>query len=607
WLHRHHWGAIVSIGRAALDCLMWTMAFVLVFAFISSLDSQSVSFARVVLLALIAVLAHLATGSVLGLYAPRSSFASFAELGRLASAAMSGTGLSCVVTLWMSQPRLAPPVVPAFSGLLALLLMALTRYVARTLSEAASLPSHGRSLRRLLIFGAGQGGAEVIASLLRDAGSSYLPVGLIDDDPSKVRLRIMGVPVLGDRSRLVEAAAMSNADALLIAVPSAGPELIAEMSEQARIAGLEVKVLPPVWELFGPAQGSDIQDVTTADLLGRHEISIDLESIAGYLTGRRVLVTGAGGSVGFELCRQIYRFAPARLFMLDRDESALHGVQLAIEGRALLDSPDLILCDLRDREAIEQVFARLRPEIVFHAAALKHLTLLEQHPREAVKTNIWATLDLLEISADIGVKRFINLSADKAADPCSVLGYSKRITERLTSHFGRTSPGAYLSVRFGNVLGSRGSILTTFMSQIEHGGPITVTDPHVSRYFMTIEEAVQLIIQSGAVGGEGETLVLDMGKPVVIAEIARLMAARSARRIGVEFTGLRPGEKLHEVLLGTGEVDVRPAHPLITHVAVPPLEPRLAHDINLMQSDEAIIGYLRYLCFPAGNYAYQPV
>jgi FlaA1/EpsC-like NDP-sugar epimerase len=346
----------------------------------------------------------------------------------------------------------------------------------------------------------------------------------------------------------------------------------------------------PVRDLIeGQVDASDIRDVTTADLLGRHEIDTDLEAIAGYLTGKRVLVTGAGGSIGSELCKQIYRFAPERLLMLDRDESALHGVQLAIEGRALLTSPDLILCDLRDRQAVQEVFTRLRPDVVFHAAALKHLTLLEQNPREAVKTNVWATLDLLEVTAKAGVKRFVNISTDKAADPCSVLGYSKRVTERLTSYYGSTAPGTYLSVRFGNVLGSRGSMLTTFQSQIERGGPLTVTDPHVTRFFMTIEEAVQLVVQAGAIGNNGEALVLDMGKPVVIAEVARLMAARSDRRIAIEFTGLRPGEKLHEVLLAEHEDDVRPAHPLISQVPVPALDPNRARSLDVFAGKERLV------------------
>ncbi|MEA2932686.1 MAG: hypothetical protein QOI56_1471, partial [Actinomycetota bacterium] len=308
------------------------------------------------------------------------------------------------------------------------------------------------------------------------------------------------------------------------------------------------------------------------------QIETDLGAIAGDLAGKRVLVTGAGGSIGSELCRQLDRFDLGELMMLDRDESALHAVQLSLRGRATLDSPELILADLRDADTVRAVFAARRPEVVFHAAALKHLPLLESHPGEAVKSNIWGTLTVLE--AAHGVERFVNISTDKAADPCSVLGYSKRITERLTSHFSVTTGRAYLSVRFGNVLGSRGSVLTTFNQQVDRGGPVTVTHPDVTRYFMTVEEAVQLVIQAGAIGRPGEALVLDMGSPVSIAEVARLVAARSERPVTIEFTGLRPGEKLHEVLLAADEVDVRPAHPLISHVPVPPLDPATARSID---------------------------
>jgi len=517
-------------------------------------------------------------GLAAGLYTGRSRFGSFEEVVSLARATVL-TGAALSILNLPTHPRLVPASVPMVAGVVALVLMGGVRYCWRLAMERRRRPS-GDGCRRLLVFGAGDAAAQVIPALLRDPRSAYLPVGLLDDHPSKRKLRIMGVPVLGTRADLVEAAASTGAETLLIAMPSAPADLVTQLYERGRVAGLAVKILPPVRELFGGIDASDIRDVTTADLLGRHEIDTDLDAIAGYLTGKRVLVTGAGGSIGSELCKQIYNFAPERLIMLDRDESALHGVQLAIEGRALLDSPDLVLVDLRDREAVEEIFDRMRPDVVFHAAALKHLTLLEAYPSEAVKTNVWATLDLLEITARAGVKRFVNISTDKAADPCSVLGYSKRVTERLTSHFAGTAPGAYLSVRFGNVLGSRGSMLTTFNSQIERGGPLTVTDPHVTRFFMTIEEAVQLVIQAGAIGGDGDALVLDMGEPVVIAEVARLMANRAERRIAIEFTGLRPGEKLHEVLLASSEDDVRPVHPLISHVAVPPLDPRRARAVD---------------------------
>jgi FlaA1/EpsC-like NDP-sugar epimerase len=325
-----------------------------------------------------------------------------------------------------------------------------------------------------------------------------------------------------------------------------------------------------VSQLFSPAIGiADIRPVTDEDLLGRRAIDTRVEEIAGYLQDRRVLVTGAGGSIGSELCRQISRFAPSDLIMLDRDDSGLHDVQLSIDGRAMLDSRSLVVCDIRDRSALADVFDEHRPEVVFHAAALKHLPLLEMWPAEAVKTNVFGTQNLIDVAKRARVAKFINISTDKAANPTSVLGYSKRVAERLIAAAGADASGAYLSVRFGNVLGSRGSVLTTFRQQIAADGPVTVTHPEVTRYFMTVEEAVQLVIQGGAIGENGEALVLDMGEPVRIAEVARQLVAQANRQVGIVYTGLRPGEKLHEDLLGAGEVDLRPHHPLISQVIVP--------------------------------------
>jgi FlaA1/EpsC-like NDP-sugar epimerase len=282
--------------------------------------------------------------------------------------------------------------------------------------------------------------------------------------------------------------------------------------------------------------------------------------------------------------------------MLDRDESALHAVQLSLRGRALLDGTDLILADLRDAESIRQVFATRRPEVVFHAAALKHLPLLERFPGEAVRSNVWGTLNVLEAAAATGVEKFVNISTDKAANPVSVLGYSKRITERLTAHRSTIAAGTYLNVRFGNVLGSRGSVVTAFQAQIAAGGPVTVTDPDVTRFFMTVQEAVQLVIQAAALGAGGEALVLDMGCPVRIDELAHQLAAQAERPVDFVYTGLRPGEKLHEELFGDGETDLRPLHPLISHVSVPPLDPALALALDVRSAPGALVGQLADLC-----------
>jgi FlaA1/EpsC-like NDP-sugar epimerase len=259
--------------------------------------------------------------------------------------------------------------------------------------------------------------------------------------------------------------------------------------------------------------------------------------------------------------------------MLDRDESALHAVQLALHGRALLDTDQAALADIRDPQRVRQIFDQFRPEIVFHAAALKHLPLLERYPAEALKSNVLGTLTVLEAAAAFGTASFVNISTDKAADPVCVLGYSKRIAERLTAFMAGQTGGSYLSVRFGNVLGSRGSVLTSMSAQVAAGGPVTVTHPEVCRYFMTADEAVQLVLQAAVIGSGGEVLVLDMGEQVRIADMARRLVATATRDVDIVYTGLRPGEKLTEDLLGQGEVDRRPHHPLIRHVPAAPLAP----------------------------------
>jgi dTDP-glucose 4,6-dehydratase len=313
--------------------------------------------------------------------------------------------------------------------------------------------------------------------------------------------------------------------------------------------------------------------VSIEDLIGRHPVDTEVESIADYLSGRRVLVTGAGGSIGSVLATQIARFNPAELMMLDRDESGLQSVQISIDGHGLLDTRDVILADIRDRATLMAIFADRRPEVVFHAAALKHLPMLEQYPEEAWQTNVLGTLNVLEAAQSVGVKTFVNISTDKAANPTSVLGHSKRAAEMLTAWAAQVTDERYLSVRFGNVIGSRGSMLPTFKKIIEAGGPLTVTHPDVTRFFMTIPEACQLVIQAGGIGKAQEVLILDMGEPVRILEVAQRMIAMSGKDIEIVFTGLRTGEKLHEELRGADEVDSRPLHPKISHASVSALDP----------------------------------
>jgi FlaA1/EpsC-like NDP-sugar epimerase len=446
------------------------------------------------------------------------------------------------------------------------------RYVAFA-ARLRSWPA-APTAERIIVFGAGDAGTQLIGRLCARSGAAYRPVAILDDDPLKRRLRIHGVPVLGGRAQLAAVAASTGARVLVIAIAGRSGRVIRDLTEAAEGCGLVPKVIPSVRELLtGGARIEGVRDPRISDLLGRPAASTDVAAVREYVAGKRVLVTGAGGSIGAELCRQLHKLGPAALIMLDRDESALHAVQLELEGRALLDSEETVLADIRDRRRVMEVFARARPDIVFHAAALKHLPLLEQWPAEALKTNVLGTIAVLEAAAAYGVQSFVNISTDKAASPISVLGYSKRMTERLTAYMSARAGGTYLSVRFGNVLGSRGSVLTALSAQVAAGSPVTVTDPEVSRYFMLADEAVQLVLQAAVIGRDGEVLVLDMGQPVRIADMARRLAAGYGRDVDIVFTGLRPGEKLHEDLLGPGERDLRPCHPLISQVPVPELNP----------------------------------
>lgn len=561
-----------SLGHAALDGLAWTMA--LFMAVWARYDFDASRFAVVDVLALagIAALGQLLVGLVLLLYRGRYTYGSFDEVLGLTTTVLVVSGLLALVAISGVEAYTLPRSTPFLGAPLALLLMVAGRYTVRMCRERRLRP--GPHAERVLVFGAGAAGVQLVQQMLREPEGRYIPAGLLDDDRGKRNLRVGGVRVLGGRGDVAFAAHNVGATALVLALPRADAGLIREIDDIAVACGLQMKVVPTLSELIGGRlRVSDVRDVDESDLMGRQPVDTDVASIAGYLTGRRVLVTGAGGSIGSELCRQISGFGPAELIMLDRDESALHAVQLSIYGRGLLDSRDVVLADIRDDDALRAIFEDRRPEVVFHAAALKHLPMLEQYPAEAWKINVLGTLNVLEAAAGAGVARFVNISTDKAANPTSVLGHSKRIAEQLTAWMAGETIGTFLSVRFGNVLGSRGSVLHAFRAQIESGGPVTVTHPDVTRFFMTIPEACQLVIQAAAIGGDGEALVLDMGEPVAIADIAHRLIVHSGKRVDIVYTGLREGEKLHEDLFGAGEQDERPLHPQISHVRVPAASP----------------------------------
>jgi FlaA1/EpsC-like NDP-sugar epimerase len=544
---------------------------------------ESVNVLGLVIASVIGVAVILAVSAALRLHQGRHALASADEFRSLAGAAAAVTLAVLVVDFASGAGHLMPLSVPIVGGLIFFVLAMGYRAAVATRDQAAAPPTAGR---RTLVFGAGDAGQQLIRSMIKDYDSGYLPVGLLDDDTGKRHLRIKGVRMLGGRDAVAAAASATRAEVLVIAVPSAGSEMVRAVSERAAAAGLHVKTLPRITDLLDRwgVGIRDVRDIDIADLLGRRQIQTDVDEIAGYLHGRRVLVTGAGGSIGSELTRQIAGYGPADLMMLDRDESALHALQLTLFGEARLDLPQAILADIRDGERLMRLFAERRPEVVFHAAALKHVNMLEQYPDEGWKTNVLGTLNVLRAASSVGVDHFVNVSTDKAADPVNVLGRTKRMAERLTTTVAQQHSGQYLSVRFGNVLGSRGSVLETFAAQIAQGGPVTVTHPDVTRYFMTIPEAVQLVIQAGAIGTDGEALVLDMGSPVRITDVAAQLISMEGRPIDILYTGLHPGEKLHEQRLGSQEQDERPVHPLISHVPVPPLPPAALARVRTIQT-----------------------
>lgn len=576
-----------SLRQVLADVASWSVAVAVATTMRFEFDLGAVDWSGVATVALLAGAIHMVSGAYVGLYAGRWRFGSFDEVVHLVRA-VAITSVTLAVLDRFVLDHLVPVSATLGGGIIALTLMAGTRYWWRLWLERQRRPRL-EDCHRLVVIGAGEAGVQIVTAMLTDPHSPYYPVAFLDDDPSLANLSVKGVSVEGTLDDLHQVVKRHDADGLLIAIPSATSELVRRITSAASEIGIPAAVLPSVGELVDGSVGiGDIREVSEADLLGRRQVDLDIESIAHYITGKRVLVTGAGGSIGSELSRQLHHFDPDELILLDRDESALHAVQLSIEGRALLDTPNLVVACVRDRERMFEAFAQWRPHVVFHAAALKHLPLLELHPEEAVKTNVFGTLNVLEASHAVDVETFVNVSTDKAADPTSALGYTKRIAERLTAHVDGTATGSYVSVRFGNVLGSRGSVIDAFRQQIANGGPVTITHPDVTRYFMTVEEASQLVIQAGALSAGGEVLVLDMGEPVRITELAQRMIEHAGRHIDIEFTGLRAGEKLIESLFDKDEIAAQRHHPLIFHVLVEPIEPANLRPLNTSYSADLL-------------------
>jgi len=498
-----------------------------------------------------------------------------------------GVTIACIVTDLVVYFVRIPPRGFSFPRSAAVidwvLLLALvtgSRALARTLIErpkAGERLAHGKEI---IIAGAGDAASVTLRELYKYRHLGYTPIGLVDDDPRKQNLRMHGVKVLGKIADLPRLLRENRPDEVLIAMPSASGQTRQRIVEMCREAKVPVTTLPGLYELFSGELTTQIRPVQVEDVLGREQVEVDFERVAGYLAGQTVVVTGAGGSIGSELCRQIARVGPKKLLLVERGENPLFEIDRELRQDRGFEDCVAVLGDAGNAEKMRPLFEQYRPQVVFHAAAFKHVPLMEQNPLASVRNNPLATRSLARVARDTGVERFVLISTDKAVEPQTVMGQSKALCEWIVEAMGATDGNGtkFIAVRFGNVLGSSGSVIPIFRRQIEKGGPVTVTDPEMTRYFMTIPEAVSLVVQAGGMGASGQVFVLDMGKPVKIMELAqnmiRLSGKEPGREIEIAISGIRPGEKLHEELWGEHETVAGTEHPKIRKLTCPAIDPK---------------------------------
>jgi FlaA1/EpsC-like NDP-sugar epimerase len=462
-----------------------------------------------------------------------------------------------------------PRSLPILDGMLCFLFVGGFRFSFCELERANRRQKKIYRPNRVLIVGAGNGGVALVKEIQQSPKLGFHPVAFIDDDPAKLNLRIGGLYIVGNRHNIPEVVRSLHIGRVIIAMPSVSGRVIWEIQEICQSVRVQTSTLPGINEILnGGVRISSLRDIQIEDLLRREAIQTDVQSVCKFLGGKKVLITGAGGSIGSELCRQVLKCCPAELILIGHGENSVFNIQQELEqvlsvlrkdGEAQEPIPHLtsFIADIRFPSRLEYAFEKFRPDIVFHAAAHKHVPIMESNPPEAITNNVQGTKNLVELALRYGVEHFVMISTDKAVNPSSVMGASKRAAEMIVLQASRRSKKPFVVVRFGNVLGSRGSVVPTFKQQIAKGGPITITDPEVCRYFMTIPEAVQLLLQAAVLGHGGEVFMLNMGQPIKIVDLAKDLIRLSGYEVGkdieIVFTGLRPGEKLYEELFIPGE------------------------------------------------------
>ena len=574
-LNRHRLGQVVLDG--ALIAAAWWLAFFLTFdqtvpRYYRHFMSWQI-FALVVAIGLVAF-------ALSGFYNRWWRYTSTHDMWGL----LRGVTIACVVStlvLYAFPPANTshlPKRIVALNYLLLLAFVTGTRLLARSLAErpGGGIVARGKEV---LVVGAGDAGQLLVREMQRNRLLAFTPIGFVDDDPRKRDSRILGVRVLGTTDELGHLIRDHRPDEVLIAMPSAPGELRRKIVETARREGIVVKTLPGLHELIAGDLdlAGQVREVQVEDVLGREQVEVDLEAIAAYIKDRVVLVTGGGGSIGSELCRQVVQLGAKRVVVVEKAESALYEIQRELVDERHFTAVLPVLADCGDAPKMRDTFQKYEPQVVFHAAAYKHVPMLETNPMQAVTNNILATKVIAQVSIEFGVDRFVFISTDKAAKPKNLLGQSKAVCEWIVESYALRDDVStrFVAVRFGNVLGSSGSVIPIFRRQIERGGPVTVTNAEMTRFFMTIPEASSLVIQAGAMGGKGQVYVLDMGEPVKILDLARQMielSGRTQEQIKIEFVGSRAGEKMHEELWNDGEDIGETSHPKIMRATRAPID-----------------------------------